>query len=135
MQVTLSEEKVTVFHKEWDNIQASVEHIARNDRAETKFKWMLILVEASCLLITLVIDILCSVYVWNKGLGPGYATTTPVFKDWKSSLVLEKQKGCQMTSDLYHDLHCICEIMLCIGLSFYELEFLWMIPTEKLDMQ
>jgi hypothetical protein len=80
--------------------------------------------ELSRLIVTLVVDILCSVYIWNGGLGPGYATAAIVFKDWVSNLVLENHIGIlvdtHLLSDMLRDVHCFCDIVMSVALSFYE---------------
>jgi hypothetical protein len=80
--------------------------------------------EAPRLLMTLVVDVICTMFLWNGELGSGYATAAIVFKDWVSSVVFEdsgnNQTGKSDLSDMYRDIHCFCDTIVCVALSFYE---------------
>jgi hypothetical protein len=65
--------------------------------------------EVARLLITLTLDIVCTVYVWNGRLEPGYATAAIILKDWISDLAIEsKNETTARLSDMFRDLHCDC---------------------------
>jgi hypothetical protein len=77
-----------------------------NAEVNTDRKNLLVGMELFRLLVTVVIDILCTVNIWNGRLGQGFATETIIFKDWVSSLVVEEQRVRKLMSDLFLDLHC-----------------------------
>jgi hypothetical protein len=99
-----------------------LKQIHENDKADIdeEGKSTVLALEGCRLLVTLVIDILCTVFVWSGKLGSGYATAAIVFKDWVTSIVLERQKGRQLVSDLFRDVFCVCDIVVSVALSFYE---------------
>ena len=78
--------------------------------------------ELARLVVTVVLDIVCTVYVWNGRLEPGYATAAIITKDWIAELALEpeKEKKGALLSDMFRDIHCICDVIVCVALSLYE---------------
>ena len=81
-----------------------------------------VLLELARLVVTVVLDIVCTVYVWNGRLEPGYATAAIITKDWiaEPALEPEKEKKGALLSDMFRDIHCICDVIVCIALSLYE---------------
>jgi hypothetical protein len=80
------------------------------------------LLEVARLVCTVVMDIVCTVYVWNGQLKPGFATAAIITKDWISELAIETQSitASHLLSDLLRDLHCLSDVIVCVALSFYE---------------
>ena len=78
------------------------------------------------LVVTLIIDITCTVHVWKGTLPPGYGTAVTVFKDWISELAIEPEAKEQddkeggLVSDMLRDLHCFADMIVCVALSINE---------------
>ena len=77
--------------------------------------------ELARLIVTIVIDIVCTACVWNGTLEPGYATAAIITKDWITELALEEEDDAtSLFSDMLRDIHCFCDVIACVALSIYE---------------
>ena len=82
-----------------------------------------LILEIFRVIVTLVINVVCTVSVWGNSLPAGYGTAIIIFKDWITDLALfqdgqDDENG--VLSDMLRDLHCIADMIICIALSLNE---------------
>ena len=80
-----------------------------------------ILLELARLVVTLVLDNVCTAYVWNGHFEPAYATAAIITKDWLQNLPLSlRRKKREHCSGMLYDIHCWCDVIVCVALSLYK---------------
>ena len=82
-----------------------------------------LILEIFRVIVTLVINVVCTVSVWGNSLPAGFGTAIIIFKDWITDLALfqdgqDDENG--VLSDMLRDLHCIADMIICIALSLNE---------------
>ena len=82
-----------------------------------------IILEIFRAIVTLIINVVCTVSVWGNSLPAGFGLAIIIFKDWITDLALfqdgdDDKNG--LISDMLRDLHCFTDMIICIALSLNE---------------